>query len=281
MTDLLYPHPLSFLLLPLFFIALPAQSNNSTYYPNCPSYNCGGVTISYPFWNEEIEATTQFCGYEGFQMNCSNNGNQRIPLITLAGHNYSVQNINYQRRNILLADYSVSLFVPNPNNCPWVRHGINLQTSLFNFSMSNVNISSHYGCNGCPSFATEIPCLDLIGRKSCVHIMNTSTEESDWDEYSCSQEMATTVLRQNINRFPNLSTQFGRVLEGGFELEWRTTGDCNKCEESNGRCGRHYTTGFICLCSDGTTSKDHCKGTVIKALKFQNTPFNYVDLVNL
>ncbi|KAI3732153.1 hypothetical protein L1987_63352 [Smallanthus sonchifolius] len=260
MTALLNPHLLSlFLLLPLFFISLPAQSNNSTFYPNCPSYDCGGVTIRYPFWNNEIEPTTQFCGYEGFQMNCYNNASQRIPSITLGDHYYYVRSINYELKNILVADYDISVIL-NPINCPRVRSGINLQTSPLNFSMSTIDLSFHFSCNGCPSFATEIPCFGIIGRKSCVHIMNMSREETDWGEYSCTQEVVTTVLRDNINRFPDLSTEFGRVLEGGFELEWRTTDDCNKCEESNGRCGHDYTTGFICLCSDGTTRKDHCKG---------------------
>ncbi|KAI3818876.1 hypothetical protein L1987_12697 [Smallanthus sonchifolius] len=84
--------------------------------------------------------------------------------------------------------------------------------------MYNVNLSFHYNCNGFPSFATEMPCLERSEGKSCVHVMNVSTEETDWDEYSCDHEVVTTVIREHINMFPNLSTQLGEINGRGWMI---------------------------------------------------------------
>ncbi|KAF5756376.1 putative wall-associated receptor kinase, galacturonan-binding domain-containing protein [Helianthus annuus] len=261
----LSPILLLLLLLPLFFITMLAQSNNSTY-PYCPSINCGNVTVSYPFWTINNESLSQFCGYDGFGINCSYNGNQRIPQISFGGDSYYVQSINYELGTIFLADYDVSPVVVIPNNCPRVRHNINLGTLPLDFTTSSVNLSFHFDCDECPSFATEISCLDRDAGKACLEVMSNSTEEKDWDVYSCDQEVVTTVFGSNIDRFPNLSTNFGRVLEKGFGLRWKKMDGCDKCEESEGRCGRSNTTGFVCFCSDGTTSKGGCKGTIATTL---------------
>uniref|UniRef100_A0A251RSH9 Protein kinase domain-containing protein n=1 Tax=Helianthus annuus TaxID=4232 RepID=A0A251RSH9_HELAN len=137
----LSPILLLLLLLPLFFITMLAQSNNSTY-PYCPSINCGNVTVSYPFWTINNESLSQFCGYDGFGINCSYNGNQRIPQISFGGDSYYVQSINYELGTIFLADYDVSPVVVIPNNCPRVRHNINLGTLPLDFTTSSVNLNS-------------------------------------------------------------------------------------------------------------------------------------------
>ncbi|KAI3818863.1 hypothetical protein L1987_12684 [Smallanthus sonchifolius] len=257
------------LFLPFFFIiAISAQSKNSTY-PNCRPVNCGTVNISYPFWKMDTESTAQFCGYDGFGINCSDTGDQFISQITLGGDSYYVREINYAFGTIFLADYDVSPAATDRNNCPRVRHGINLGTLPLNFSMYSVNLSFHFECNGCPSFATEIPCLDNNGGKSCVHNMSTSTEETaDWEEYSCDQEVVTTVYREYINMSPNFYSEYSRILEGGFGMQWRTMDidDCEKCEESGGRCGRQVTTELLCFCSDGTIGRRDCKGTIVTIL---------------
>nr|GEX15921.1 leaf rust 10 disease-resistance locus receptor-like protein kinase-like 1.2 isoform X1 [Tanacetum cinerariifolium] len=58
------------------------------------------------------------------------------------------------------------------------------------------------------------------------------------------------------------------ALRTGFELSWRiTTDDCHKCEDSNGRCGHNNSTGlFLCFCSDGTSTRSHCKVIIIFTL---------------
>ncbi|KAJ0448337.1 putative protein kinase RLK-Pelle-WAK-LRK10L-1 family [Helianthus annuus] len=273
MTSLSYPHPhsLLLLLLPVFLIAQTSQSNNISNH-SCPSYKCGDVPISYPFWINDSESTTQFCGYEGFGINCSTIGDRSIPEITLNGDSFYVLRIIPEYKSVILADRDVSFLPPVPNSCPRLQHGINLETLPLYFTTSNTNLSFNFDCTGCPSLATEIriPCFESNQRKSCVHILSTTTqEEVDWSDYFCSDEVVTTVISGEYmpDMFPNISTKLGEILEKGFELEWSRMDDCEKCEGSRGQCGHHNKTGFICFCSDGTVSVGDCKGSKIDLRK--------------
>ncbi|KAI3818868.1 hypothetical protein L1987_12689 [Smallanthus sonchifolius] len=118
-------HLLSLLLLPFFFLtALSAQPDSSTY-TNCPSYKCGDVNISYPFWMMDRDDPAQVCGYQGFGINCVDNHELSYPEITLGNNSYYVHNIDHGYRSILLSDTNVSSFGTGPIDCPRVRHGIN------------------------------------------------------------------------------------------------------------------------------------------------------------
>ncbi|KAL8249139.1 hypothetical protein R6Q59_006007 [Mikania micrantha] len=244
-----------FILLPFFFIAIPAAAQSYLY---CPPYTCGEVSISYPFWNLGSETTASLCGYQGFGINCSDIDRFDIPQIALGGDSYYVQRIDYDYRTIVLADYDASSVAPGRTNCPRVRHNISLGTLPLEFSESMVNLSFHFNCDGSPSFATSIPCLGTDRGNAYVNVMNVITEE-DWGEYLCSEKVVTTVFPENVFT-ANLSMGFGRLLERGFQLQWRRMDDCDQCKESDGWCGSLNTTGFICFCPDGTTSNSYCKG---------------------
>ncbi|KAK9065265.1 hypothetical protein SSX86_016648 [Deinandra increscens subsp. villosa] len=275
MPDLFYPHPLLFFFL---FIALlaAAQSDDNSGYPNCPSYKCGDLNISYPFWKIETtssQPTSQFCGYQGFGINCSSSGiidgQTSTPEISFGGDSYYVRKIFHEYRSILVSDTIVSSYAPGPSSkCPRVRHGINLQTPLpLSFTKGNhLNLSFHFNCTGFPPSATEIkiPCLlERDERNAYVNIVEEDSE-SDWDEYSCTDQVVTTVIRDDIEITSKLSTKYlSEILGRGFELEWHRMEDCDKCEDSNGRCGHHNTTGFICFCPDGRTNRGNCKGSKI------------------
>ncbi|KAL8249143.1 hypothetical protein R6Q59_006011 [Mikania micrantha] len=248
-------------LLPFFFFtAIPAaaQSNNQ-YGNNCPSYTCGDVNISYPFWKTGSETTNQFCGYQGFGINCTD---RNIPLISFGNDSYYVRRIdsNNNYRSIVLIDYDVSSVVPGPPiSCPRVRHNITLGTLPLQFPTSMVNLSFHFNCTGHPSFAIEIPCLFRTERNAYVNVMNDTTEE-EWADYSCADKVVTTVFPET-DLIPNLVAIYGRLLGGGFEMQWEPTDDCERCEDSGGRCGYLNTTStsFMCFCPDGTI-KNNCKG---------------------
>ncbi|KAD7117383.1 hypothetical protein E3N88_04651 [Mikania micrantha] len=251
-------------LLPFFFFtAIPAaaQSNNQ-YGNNCPSYTCGDVNISYPFWKTGSETTNQFCGYQGFGINCTD---RNIPLISFGNDSYYVRRIdsNNNYRSIVLIDYDVSSVVPGPPiSCPRVRHNITLGTLPLQFPTSMVNLSFHFNCTGHPSFAIEIPCLFRTERNAYVNVMNDTTEE-EWADYSCADKVVTTVFPET-DLIPNLVAIYGRLLGGGFEMQWEPTDDCERCEDSGGRCGYLNTTStsFMCFCPDGTI-KNNCKGTFL------------------
>ncbi|KAL8249155.1 hypothetical protein R6Q59_006023 [Mikania micrantha] len=257
--------PLLLILLPFvfFFFTAAAQSYNQ-YGTNCPSYMWGPVNISYPFWKMSSSGNnTQFCGYQGFGINCTEVRGQNISLITIGDDSYYIRNIDYNYRRIDLADYDVSPVaqVP-PNNCPRVRHNISLGTLPLQFPMSMVNLSFHFNCDGYSSFAIEIPCLFRSEGNAYVNVMNVTTEE-DWAEHSCADKVVTTVFPEP-DLIPNLSAgTYSTFLQRGFELQWGRTDDCERCEDSDGRCGNDSTTGFRCFCPDGTVQNKHCKGTFL------------------
>ncbi|KAD7117394.1 hypothetical protein E3N88_04662 [Mikania micrantha] len=193
-------------LLPFFFFtAVPAvaQSNNQ-YGNNCPSYTCGDVNISYPFWKMGTETTNQFCGYQGFGINCSEIGGRNISRIDIGNDSYYVRSItsNNNYRSIVLADYDVSSVAPGPpNGCPRVRHNISLGTLPLQFPTSMVNISFHFNCTGHPSFAIEIPCLFRTERNArlCDRDYNDSermfADFSNKSLVSCAMEAVVRRVR--------------------------------------------------------------------------------------
>ncbi|KAI3735857.1 hypothetical protein L6452_15378 [Arctium lappa] len=260
-------HPFSLslllLLLPLlwfylFFISIAAQSKPTQ--PTCPSYNpCNGLNISYPFWRID-DNQTQYCGYQGFGINCYTINGEEHPIILFDQASYYVETIIHEFASIILVDYDVSPMVPVGNQCPSVRHNIDLQRLPLDFSSYNVNLTFHFNCTGVPEFASEIPCLDSGGRKSCVNVMSSELQDFDWGIYSCGEEVLKTVLNANLPDGDRIGTDFGGVLSRGFELRWRSMEDCGKCEESNGRCAYNdITTKFMCFCSDGSTTTVDCK----------------------
>ncbi|KAI7749606.1 hypothetical protein M8C21_030119 [Ambrosia artemisiifolia] len=208
-------------------------------------------------------AASQFCGYHGFGIKCSEHN---ISEISLGSDLYHVKEILYDNfKSIILIDKDVDTPLGlRPNDCPRLQHGINLETLPLNFSMYNVNLSFHYNCNGSPPFATEMQCSGDPKKKSYVHVVNR-TEETDWDVYMCDHEVETTVLNNQLDRSLDL-LKFDELLRNGFELQWRSMDACEKCEESGGWCGHH--DGLLCFCSDGTTSRGDCKVKVSFSITF-------------
>ncbi|KAI3680391.1 hypothetical protein L2E82_50377 [Cichorium intybus] len=266
MSHLLHSLSLSLLLLlfPFFFFISIAAQSNDTNFPGCFAYKCANTTISYPFWRLDGEPATQYCGYEGFGINCDNyGGTPEIPIAYLGRDSYYAPSISYESKRIVLVDYDVSPVVP-PVDCPRVRHDIDLGNLPFNFWGQNVNLSFHFNCTGVPSFAHEIPCLSTPTNKSCVHSLTFEPENFDWTQYSCDEEVLTTVLDVfNVTR--PMEKEFRRALRQGFELKWGRTEDCEKCEVSGGRCGYNRNTREdMCFCSGGKTTTGHCNGTFTK-----------------
>ncbi|XP_076886656.1 LEAF RUST 10 DISEASE-RESISTANCE LOCUS RECEPTOR-LIKE PROTEIN KINASE-like 1.2 isoform X2 [Bidens hawaiensis] len=258
---------MSHLLLLFFFflfISFSSQSNNIAYSSNCLPYMCGSVNISYPFWRADEKSATQYCGYEAFEIKCSE---RNISEITLGGDSYFVREIDHASDTIYLSYNEVPPVAPGPDNaqnsCPRVGHNITLGTLPLEYTMHSVNLTFHFGCNGCPRNTAEIPCFEPDDTRACLEVMNGGTEESDWDEFLCDQIVVTTVSRLNLENFPDLPKNFGNVLEGGFGLRWGRMDGCEKCEESNGRCGLLNPRGFTCFCSDGTNRRGDCKGSNI------------------
>nr|GEW19814.1 protein kinase-like domain-containing protein [Tanacetum cinerariifolium] len=248
-------------------ITIAAAQTNTSAFPNCIPSVCDGLTISYPFWKIENEnsTTAQYCGYEGLGINCSTIEGQVRPMMYFGGDSYYVRHLS--DTSITLVDYDVSSVSPVQNECPRVDHGIDLERLPLNFTSNNLNLSFHFNCTTVPNFATVIPCLGNEGTKrSCVNVIHPDTPDYDWGQ-TCADEVVTTVLNVSGST-ERLGTEFVDALRRGFELNLTTrTEYCDKCEESDGLCGYSHSTGsFMCFCSDGTSTRDHCKVIMIFTL---------------
>ncbi|THU72558.1 hypothetical protein C4D60_Mb04t13410 [Musa balbisiana] len=259
-SSLPLPIPLLFLVL-LFSIA--AVSFASDYACQELSTSCGSVTnITYPFWlaNDPADLFTH-CGYPEFMVICRNN----TPILSLATDNYTVTDIDHDRRIISLADADI---FGSADTCPRVRHNL---TSLTNFSLayapSDTYLTFFFNCNDDRTEYT-VPCLGHAGGNISFVLTDEMIENNSLVPDNCEAVIVAPVLRDHLNSLEyELANRYKEALQGGFELNWSasTNDTCSHCEQSYGRCGSNMTSSrtlvFACFCSDGRTESYNCSGS--------------------
>ncbi|PWA75743.1 protein kinase-like domain-containing protein [Artemisia annua] len=256
-------HPF-LLFLPLFFfiITIAAAQTNISAFQNCLPTVCNGFNISYPFWKYESQ-NSQYCGYEGLGIICPPIREER-PMMHFGDNSYHV--LNLTNTSITLVDVDV---FGAQTRCQRVGHRIELGQLPLNFTSRNLNLSFHFNCTTVPNFASEIPCPNNQGTKSCVHVVRPDTLDFDWKNM-CAEEVIKTVINVS-DSFERLGTEFVDALRRGFELNWTTTtdDDCEKCEESGGLCGHNpsSTESFMCFCADGSLTRNDCNGEARRGCK--------------
>ncbi|THG18261.1 LEAF RUST 10 DISEASE-RESISTANCE LOCUS RECEPTOR-LIKE PROTEIN KINASE-like 1.2 [Camellia sinensis] len=259
-------HHLSHLL--LFTILLHTSINgNPTKSPTIPypSFDCGNsLVISYPFWLKSQQNNDEYCGYPGFDLSCTD----RQPLLRLFNHLYRLKNINYSENTLTAAYLEL-----NNGACPIAPHDVrlNLNISYFlNYTIEDKMVHFFYNCTLYPPSLSSIACLQHGLKRSYV-FMEGAIPEFDWQRFCESTVSAVVVEKGGDGGF--LGGGFGRVLQDGFKLGWRSPdSDCRACEATGGFCGYRYSDGlhrnFICICSDGRRSDNcHDNGAVTVALE--------------
>ncbi|KAI8528675.1 hypothetical protein RHMOL_Rhmol12G0165900 [Rhododendron molle] len=259
------PQPLTFfLLLPLtslFFFSNTSRGN--TLASNCPSHECGGVKIDYPFWlSSDATSYGQYCGYHGFNLTCSN---EKETIFNLQGESFYVKNISYADYTLTLVDIEVS-----GQTCPRARQNVTIQTILpLSYNSLDLNLSFYYNCSGLGIFDANysIECLSLGEYESYVFVVGKEPAGSDFDNWYdyCEDKVVVTVMGSEIVQTANgLILGFDEaVVKDGFVLNWRQAAAwCGACEASEGRCGYNIVDeDYLCFCSGGSTLiNDTCKG---------------------
>ncbi|KAG5522588.1 hypothetical protein RHGRI_034671 [Rhododendron griersonianum] len=234
------PQSLSFfLLLPLsslFFFSNTSHGNSLA--SNCPSNECGGVKINYPFWlSSDATSYGQYCGYPGFNLTCSDDRNT---IFNLPGESFYVKNISYSDYTLTLVDVEVS-----GQTCPRARQNVTIQTILPQLSYNStldLNLSFYYNCSGLGTGVLPIPCLSSGENESYVFVVGKEPEGSDFDNWYnfCEDKVVVTVMESEINdqSTNGLVWGFEEAVKDGFVLNWRRAAAwCRACEASVGRCG--------------------------------------------
>ncbi|KAL8132624.1 hypothetical protein AgCh_008200 [Apium graveolens] len=230
----------------------------------CPSHECNGVEIKYPFWQIDGTTSEQFCGYPGFGLNCSNT-NQN-PVLNLPKDSYYVSEIDYDNFTLNLIDIDVVGAA-----CPRVRHNFSAETlPIYYQTDSNLNLTFYFNCSSAPPpplLSTPIGCLaSRAGQSYVVEATIDSKGFDHWYDY-CQDKVEVAAEKTSIkkNDVGGVSG-FRDALNEGFLLNWKILKECLKCEESDGRCGYNNTAKeSLCFCQDNSTRtnnescKDRCK----------------------
>ncbi|XP_037413748.1 LEAF RUST 10 DISEASE-RESISTANCE LOCUS RECEPTOR-LIKE PROTEIN KINASE-like 1.2 isoform X2 [Triticum dicoccoides] len=247
------------------------------------SIKCGGVDIKYPFHlSNATQATPDYtsqyaCGYTDLKIFCQVEGRIETPILQLGQdelHNYTVLNIFYDSRTIILGDTETL----GGGMCPTVTHNVTFGKEWLNYTGFLEELTFFFGCYSTegdhlppdsPLEKFQIDCKGFnppAGSGDGVSFVFTSEEGNVSREYElaeyCSQKVIVPVLEKNARRSGPLvlPRDYGVVLEQGFELEWKQGKEqqCQQCEESHkGRCAFNEKKEYLaCLCSGGI-----CKNT--------------------
>ncbi|CAN6577900.1 unnamed protein product [Malus baccata var. baccata] len=249
---LLVSFSLFFLIVKSYGISNTSSSSSSTNI--CGTYDCGnGLAFRYPFWHGEATAADQYCGYPGFGLTCSADGE---PILTLPTNSYYVKQINYTDSTIHVVDIDVV-----GHTCPRARHNVTLGTLPLYYSHPDLNLSFYFNCTSYPPLVPPIGCLGYGKMQSYVFTVGNETEGFDWFE-NCEENVVVPVIRTTeiTSGFDGLIGGFGGAMNEGFVLDWGMAKDCGSCEANGGFCGYNNTAhNFLCFCKDETRTDGVCK----------------------
>ncbi|CAO2178700.1 unnamed protein product [Urochloa humidicola] len=280
---------LPFLLFVFLAVHVPASHGDPALLPTTyndsmcsDSVRCGSVTISYPFYlTNEIGETTDHksyysCGYTDLNITCQGEGPRKTPVIRLGSDSYTVLDISYDSRTIILADSDVL----GVYGCPIVRHDVTFDYKWLQYNTSSYdNLTFFYGCYfklGDPVLSDldkyQINCSGSPSPLGSLASFVFTDEElgtaRDHELAShCNENFTVPVQRRALIGYePYMLAKggYGDLLKMGFELEWNrvteATDECYLCEGSGGRCSYGRNKVFLgCLCSDGEVGNLDCK----------------------
>ncbi|KAJ4974083.1 hypothetical protein NE237_007257 [Protea cynaroides] len=215
------------------------------------SHDCGnGVLIKYPFWLRN-GTTSTYCGYSGFGLSCSSDGQ---PIFTLPNDSYFVKSINYSSETVTLVDTDLV-----NQRCPKPVNNVSISSlSNVSYSQSDLNLIFFFNCTSdlSNSHLSPLSCLSFGLNQSYVAVEGEIPKGFDWQLYC---EVSVVVPVNSSSNLTDLSTGYAGVLQSGFQLDWGTSRSCVECEDSGGRCGFNETANeFLCFCSQGVRVGSTC-----------------------
>nr|TKW16157.1 hypothetical protein SEVIR_5G280700v2 [Setaria viridis] len=217
----------------------------------CPeSSRCGDVSIKYPFYlSNTIRYIADYNLLQG-------NGPTGTPVIRLDSESYTVLNISYDNKTIILADSDVL----RPGKCPVVSHDVSFDEVWLRYSTSSKdNLTFFFGCDPAPA-GVDTYRIDCNGLKSPfddgASFVLTPDDHGKAQEHNLaaycknlSVPVRSEVLKSG-NKTSFTSGGYGDVLRQGFELAWLPTDECHPCDQSGGKCSYNQYRQFLgCLCS--------------------------------
>ncbi|KAK4399964.1 LEAF RUST 10 DISEASE-RESISTANCE LOCUS RECEPTOR-LIKE PROTEIN KINASE-like 2.1 [Sesamum angolense] len=231
------------------FVVIFSSRTSGDYYPYeaCVPRNCGlGPNIHFPFYIPGLQES--FCGYPGFELNCSQQG---FPVLQLPGSEYVVQDISYQTRSLRV--YNAAVLSSNGTGClPRTMRNMTFPADLFSFSynVTQLHLFSNYSTSE-DLWRHRVGC-DGKGRDRWdLGIYDKDENSTNIASKNCKRNVVAPV-EDDGNIGPG---NVDEVLRRGFVLNW-TASDCSPCGISGGRCGFNATAyHFRCFCPEGPHSR--------------------------
>ena len=264
---------LSSLITLYFFLSILTPSYCTDYerFANCGRpYKCGSIqNVFYPFWGGD---RPEYCGREGFKLECHNN---EIPIIRFEPLAFRVLKISESHPIMTIARLDLW-----DGSCPQNNFNTTLNFTNFDYYASAVqNITLFYNCP--PQVKIPDPnrftCKsgDTVTRNNAYFGEEFLTTSKLQDLKNCSKSILVPIVRAPLmNELPSgVPAPQEEVLNQGFDVEYIPLHDtaCKGCVESGGNCGSNSAHEFVCFCSDQERSYS-CPGKNMLALFSSHFP---------
>ncbi|KAJ1687442.1 hypothetical protein LUZ63_018832 [Rhynchospora breviuscula] len=255
--------PLYPLSLFLFLLISIHGTYSATPNPCSSSYQCGDITVEYPFSFSDSYTTdnltnSPYCGYPGLRIYCHDD---KYPILFLSSYNYTVTNISYTANTISLVDTDILL---QKSSTPEVRHNVSLAPNIsLNYTQLVVNLTFFIDCTTFgPDYVAIISQTGGVAKEYSYVFPASSIRPGNYSEWidKCDEVVVAPALGPVLEPLWNLSASYGSILRDGFQLEWSDPSEeCAGCEKRGGQCGYNVTSNSTyiptCFCTHGNCDK--------------------------
>ncbi|XP_059670733.1 LEAF RUST 10 DISEASE-RESISTANCE LOCUS RECEPTOR-LIKE PROTEIN KINASE-like 2.7 [Cornus florida] len=213
-------------------------------YPNCTNtFTCGSLqNITYPFTGGD---RPDHCGLPDFHLSCRDN----ITEFTTNSVTYRVLQINQSEKALTLARSDLW-----NNTCPRKFINSTLNSSVFDTSVGNVDLTLIYGCS---SILTVKP-LNLFGcnvsgvnGSDAFYLNGPVPSDPVLKLFACNVSVTVPVVGDASKRLAGNRTTLGEALMEGFNVNYNDPYDkqCLECIGFGGQCGFSSNLGEpVCIC---------------------------------
>ncbi|KAL3510722.1 hypothetical protein ACH5RR_030123 [Cinchona calisaya] len=230
-----------------FFLLLPEKSSAAHFkYEACAPRTCGNLSIKYPFYIQGLQES--YCGFPGFELNCSNS--RRSPIIHIPDNDYVIGDIFYENQTFRVHNEAVSRI----SNCLPQINNITLPDQ-FGLLDASANLHLLLNCN-----KSILKVLRKYRKVACDYNNN---KDRSWvlamlqgDENlnraleECERNVLAPVEVVGNDHGTNGLMDYEGLLRRGFVLKWKAF-ECSTCQESGGRCGFNSSSyQSLCFCPD-------------------------------
>ncbi|KAK6266566.1 hypothetical protein QUC31_017403 [Theobroma cacao] len=213
-------------------VRIPQSLGNPDGYSACrdPRFECGGISIGYPFSGDGIPPG---CGHPGLQLYCENN----IVTIEILDVRYQVLRIGEDNQTLQIArkDFMTDFCHPQFESSAF-------DSTLFNIFPGYTNVALFYDCT------SAIP--QSIGSYDCngSH-RNVSIIPSAFIREVCARNITVPISETSLQRNANSASLLEEALKTGFEVELKVDSKaCQKCRDTGGTCGFDFQNHTNCYC---------------------------------